>query len=367
MADFDRDRLTPRALSQRNHRFDVAGLVRSVADVSASAASDPHPSAPEIAERIVDARRAKRSVVLAFGAHAVRNGLGPMLLELARRGWVTHLASQGAGSIHDWELAYCGATCEPVEANVRDGSFGLWDETGRLPLLALAVHALSGRGYGAAVGHLIRDGYLEVPDPATANTGGSPAERAALAELAELLHRIDQEPGRIEIPHPHAAHSVQAGAIEIGVPFTVHPGIGYDIVYEHPAAVGAVYGRAAQRDFLRFVGSVDELGPEGVYLSVGSAVMSPMVFEKALAMARHAQLAEGKAPSSPFVVVNDIQPSPWDWSNGEPPPDNPAYYLRFAKSFSRLASELRYVECDNARLIGSLFNALDSGDSDAVG
>ena len=306
------------------------------------------------AERIARARKAGAPVVLAFGAHAIKNGLGPVMAALAEEGWVTHFATNGAGSIHDWEFAFLGATGEDVRANVATGSFGLWDETGRLISLAVALGALEAQGYGESVGALVETERLVVPrKPA--------GDAAVVAELAEVASAARLKPGTHRVPHRWKAFSLQAACFRLGIPFTVHPGIGYDIIYTHPAASGAVFGRAGYRDFLEFAESVRNLSG-GVYLSVGSAVMSPMIFEKALSMAQNVALAKGKPVAGHSIYVVDIAPPPsastHDWRAGEPPPEDPGYYLRYCKTFSRMGGEMEYLPLDNRDFIAGLYREL---------
>jgi hypothetical protein len=152
---------------------------------------------------------------------------------------------------------------------------------------------------------------------------------------------------------------VQAAAFRRGIPFTGHPMIGHDIIYTHPLVNGAAVGRTAMRDFLRFAASVSGLGG-GVYLSVGSAVMSPMVFEKSLSMAQNVALQRGAAITDHFILVVDIAPTTWDWArDGEPPASDPAYYMRWCKTFSRMGGTLRYLPADNRDFFLWLLRALD--------
>jgi hypothetical protein len=116
-----------------------------------------------VAQRILAARAHGRPVMLTFGAHTIKNGLAPVLIELVRRDWVTHLATNGAGIIHDWEFAYLGQSSEDVRANVARGQFGTWEETGRAINLAIAVGGLHDLGYGWSVGKLIAEDGLEIP------------------------------------------------------------------------------------------------------------------------------------------------------------------------------------------------------------
>jgi hypothetical protein len=152
---------------------------------------------------------------------------------------------------------------------------------------------------------------------------------------------------------------VLACAFRRSLPFTVHPGIGYDIVTNHPMFRGAAIGRAADIDFRRFGGSVDRLDG-GVVLSVGSAIMAPQVFEKSLSCVNNIRLQSKKrtVQDHSFFVVDIQDGGKWDWSHGEPPKDNPAYYLRFCKSFSRMGGTMEYLQCDNVVFLHNLLALL---------
>ena len=174
-----------------------------------------------------------------------------------------------------------------------------------------------------------------------------------------VAHKIPS--GRIEVKHPWKTTSILAHAFRNHVPLSVHPGIGYDIIATHPMFRGAVIGRAADIDF-RLVGSAIEELDGGVVLSVGSAIMAPQVFEKSLSCVNNLRLqARRKIVSGHTIYVVDIQDGGnWDWSRGEPPKDNPAYYLRFCKSFARMGGEMKYVQCDNVAFLHSLLHRLNS-------
>lgn len=141
---------------------------------------------------------------------------------------------------------------------------------------------------------------------------------------------------------------------------TVHPGIGYDIISNHPVFNGAVIGRAAERDFKLFGGSVERLDG-GVVMSVGSAVMGPQVFEKSLSCVNNLRRQSGRdVVVGHSIYVVDLQDAAgWDWTQGEPPKTNPAYYLRFCKSFSRMGGAMHYLQCDNMTFIHHLYHELD--------
>ncbi|MBP88468.1 MAG: hypothetical protein CMJ64_17430 [Planctomycetaceae bacterium] len=317
----------------------------------------------DVVQRIYDARANSRPVVVAFGAHAIKNGLGPVFLRLIERGWFTHLATNGAGVIHDWEFAYQGRSCEHVGPMVSEGRFGNWQETGFNINLALNVGAYEGRGYGESIGAMIETEGLDIPaaakleDTMREAIASDPLKAAAAADLLYVVREFDLAPGRLEIPHPWKQYSIQAGAFRLGVPFTSHPMIGHDIIYNHPMNHCAALGRAAQRDFLTYAESISRI-EGGVYLSIGSAGMSPMVFEKSLSLAQNLAIQRGEHIDNHYILVSDLAESTWDWSQGEPPEDNPAYYLRYNKSFSRMGGTMRYVQADNRGLLLNLIHLL---------
>ncbi|MDR0451052.1 MAG: hypothetical protein LBH26_07280 [Treponema sp.] len=363
MKYFDRREITFFPLSQRKNKADIK---RDQADPAADI-----PVPPELAEavrlmagEILRARQSGRSVIVAFGAHTIKNGLGPLLGELVKRRWVSHLATNGAGVIHDWEFAFQGQSSEDVRENVREGKFGIWEETGFNINLALAVGAYRGMGYGESVGAFIVNQGLDLPSPeelrglAASPFGETPLwKRAAAADLLDVLEKIDLPPGRYDVEHPFRDYSIQAAAYRAGLPFTSHPMFGHDIIYTHWANHGAAVGRAAERDFLSYAESVANL-EGGVYISVGSAVMSPMIFEKSLSMARNRARRKGGDIRGCHIYVVDLQKAQWDWEAGEPPPDNPAYYLRFMKTFNRMGCPLKYLSADNRIFFLSLYRAL---------
>lgn len=320
------------------------------------------------AERIRSARRDGSSVMLAFGAHTIKNCLGPVLIHMMEEGWLTHLATNGAGIIHDWEFAYLGESSEHVAANVEVGQFGIWEETGYYLNLALLVGAWRGLGYGESVGSMIAEEAVELPERASllgeleAAAGQSPFPESAAgaADLLYMMDRFDLPPGRMAVPHPWKRFSVQAAAYRLGVPFTSHPMIGHDIIYTHQLSHAAAIGRAAQRDFLAFAHNVSKLDG-GVYMSIGSAVMSPMIFEKSLSMSQNLAIQAGGHMDNHMMVVVDLQKSTWDWSESEPPEEHPDYYLRYYKTFHRMGGELHYCSADNRDFLLALCRELEGG------
>lgn len=371
MKRFDVSRLRMLPLSSRRHKLRIEEIAVDLASDAPPLTAADAALVSRCAERIRSARSNARPVILTFGAHFIKNGLGPLAARLVEAGWITHLATNGAGSIHDWEFAFLGQSTEDVRENTAKGCFGTWDETGRYIHLAITLGALHGLGYGESVGKMINDQYLHVPDSeflrermahVLAAQPTHPDDRNAanetLAAQADLLHLIERwnvPPGTIELPHPWSGYSLQAAAFRAGVPYTVHPGIGYDIIYTHPMANGGAVGRAALRDFHAYVASVAEL-TGGVHLAVGSSVMAPMIFEKALSMANNAAIAAGQPTvHDHYLAVVDIQDGGgWDWRSGEPPMDHPAYYLRFCKTFYRMGGELDYIQMDNVAFLKAL-------------
>lgn len=364
----DRRQLQFRPLATRESKLRVERDMVDPAQAPSGLSAAARNVVAECAERIRAARRAERPVILAFGAHTIKNGLGPVLIRLLEGGWIRHLATNGAGIIHDWEFAFHGRTSEDVRAYVAQGQFGLWEETGRYLNLALLLGARDGLGYGESVGRLIESEECQVPTgpellATVRETAAAPDfERiAASADLLAALSRSPVEPGRHTVSHPWKQVSVQAAAYRLGLPFTGHPMIGHDIIYSHPLNCCAAVGRAAQRDFLRFAHQAANLDG-GVYLSVGSAVMSPMIFEKAFSMARNLALQAGTALNQHFIAVVDLAESHWDWTKGEPPPESPDYYLRYCKSFRRMGGTMRYATADNRDFLLALYQTL-AGDS----
>jgi len=319
----------------------------------------------ETADRIVAARQHQRPVMVTFGAHTIKNGLAPVLIRLAEDGWLTHMATNGAGIIHDWEFAFQGKSSEDVRGNVARGEFGNWEETGFYINLALNVGAYEGKGYGESVGALIENEGLDLPSQSALEAEVAEqlpvdaARAARAAYLLDILRRFDIPSGRLDAAHPYRRYSVQAAAYRLGVPLTGHPMFGHDIIYNHPLNHGPSLGCAAQRDFLTFANSVQRIDG-GVYLSIGSAVMSPMVFEKSMSMAQNVAIQNGTRITRHFILVVDLAASHWDWSRGEPPADNPDYYLRYNKSFNRMGGTMRYLTADNRDFLLALNTALAS-------
>jgi hypothetical protein len=361
---FDRDKLAIKKLAERVNKLSVETNQIPVSQKPVNLSDNDRELIKKTAGRIRSARQKQKSVILTFGAHTIKNGMSPTLIALISEGWVTHLATNGAGIIHDWEFAYQGKTSEDVCENVKNGQFGIWDETGFFINLALIVGAFEGLGYGESVGKMISREGLNIPefsfliDEAKKQIETNPEVAAAAIDLSGVIRKFKLESGFMSIPHPYKKYSVQACAWEKKVPFTGHPMFGHDIIYTHPMNNGAAIGRTALTDFLYFAESVSRLD-HGVYMSLGSAVMSPMIFEKSLSMAQNIEIRRNNHIDNHFMLIVDLAESDWDWhKNGEPPANNPAYYLRYAKTFSRMGGEMHYLKADNRDFLLELYQDL---------
>lgn len=300
-----------------------------------------------IAEVIVFAKNNKKPIIISFGAHLVKNGLGLLIRKMIEERYITHLATNGASAIHDWEFAYQGKSEEDVEKYVNKGQFGIWEETGKYENLALIIGAHKNKGYGESIGELIHKDKLIIPND--------------LKNEKLTLYSI--KPGEIIVNHPFKDYSIFECAFKNNIPITVHPGFGYDIIYTHPLNDGASIGKTAEIDFLRFVKSVSKL-EGGIYISIGSSIMSPMIFEKAISISRNVSLQENKEIKDFMIVINDITNNNWDFSiKKEPNKDSPEYYHRLSKSFKRMGSrEMCYIQNDNREFLLNLYKAIKEKD-----
>jgi len=308
---FDRSRLRLRPLAERQHDLTLEQFARL---------DDPlpdyaHPNLLELARRMVRASREGRAVIWMMGAHVIKQGLSRYVIDLMERGVLTGLAFNGACAIHDFELALIGATTESVARYIREGQFGLWQETGRLNDLA-AQAAREGLGFGEVVGRAIWE------------------ER-----------------------FPHREVSLLAAGYRLGIPITIHVGIGYDIIHEHPNCDGAALGQASYTDFLIFAQELLNL-EGGVLLSVGTAVMGPEVFLKALAMARNVAYQEGRPLNHFTTAVFDLQDLGPDWHHEAPKTDARYYFRPYKTLLVRTVQgggESFYIQADHKLTVPTLW------------
>jgi hypothetical protein len=279
-AVFDRSRLEIRPLAERVHDLHIDNWMA----LDDAAPPFAHPDLSRVAGRIRAAKASGAARILVMGAHVLRAGVNRHIIDLVDRGYIDHIAMNGAGAIHDYELARIGATTESVARYVRTGQFGLWRETGEL--------------------------------------------NDWIREAADLSLGLGENVGRrIEASdYPHRELSVLAAAYRRSVPVTVHAGIGYDILHEHPNCDGAALGASSYRDFLIFAQTIERL-EGGVMLNFGSAIMGPEVYLKALAMARNVARQEGREIRDFTTAVFDIMPIHGDFRR-ELPKSDPGYYFR---------------------------------------
>lgn len=277
---FDRSRLLIKPLAERKHDMDLGTLLQ----LDAGEPAFSHPQLLTVAARLIEARRRGAACILMLGAHVLKVGVSRHLIDLIERGWLTHLAFNGAGAIHDYELGRIGASTESVARYIQTGEFGLWRETGDL--------------------------------------------NEWICEAAGLDLGLGENIGRrmAESDFPHRDVSVFAAAYRCGVPATVHAAIGYDIIHEHPNCDGAALGRASYHDFLIYTRAVEQL-EGGVMLSFGSAIMAPEVYLKALSMARNVAHQDGHKICHFLTAVFDLVPIGGDYHR-ELPKSDPGYYFR---------------------------------------
>jgi hypothetical protein len=278
---FDRSQIALKDLAERGNKLRAADCQPLVAPSRGYV----HGEWDDLVGAIVDARRNRRPVILMMGAHAIKLGLSRYLVNLIDRGIVTHLATNGAGIIHDYELALGGGTSENVSQWIGRGQFGLWRQTSRLNDLVFQA-ANRGEGLGEAVGRAIEEESL-----------------------------------------PFRELSIAAAGWRAGVPVTSHVGIGADITHAHANCDGAALGSASYTDFLIFAHSVSQL-EGGVYLNVGSAVTGPEVYLKALSMARNVAVQQGVQINRFTTAVFDLVELPANFRSGPPEESHPQYYYR---------------------------------------
>ncbi len=313
---FDRSRLTIRPLSERDHDMGLPTLLPLDAPYPA-----PTAELRKVAAAVEQARANDRPVILMMGAHVIKVGLSRHVIDLLERGLVTHVAMNGAGPIHDYELALVGGSTESVARYIRTGEFGLWSDTGRINDLVAEGYA-AGLGYGEAIGKAIVEGGFA-----------------------------------------HAEISIAAACYRLGIPLTVHIGIGYDIIHEHPNCDGAALGGASYRDFLTYCHTVESL-EGGVLLCFGSAVMGPEVYLKALSMARNVAAQEGRQIAHFTTAVCDLVPLGQDLT-AEAPKDDPKYYYRPFKTILvrtvRDGGTSYYLQGDHTAILPGLRGCLTEG------
>lgn len=321
---FDRRQIQLKSLEQRGHDLQPQACL----PLDAPLAAYEHPEFDELVEAVRQARRNQRPVILMMGAHPIKLGLSRFLVGLIEQGMVTHVATNGAGVIHDYELALGVGTSESVARWIRRGQFGLWSETGRLNDI-VAEAARRDEGLGEAVGRVIEQ------------------EGFARRDL-----------------------SLVAAGWRHGVPVTSHVGIGCDIVHSHANCDGAAWGRCSYTDFLIFAAAIQRL-EGGVFLNVGSAVTGPEIYLKALSMARNAARQQGESIRRFTTAVFDLVHLPENFREGPPGKDHPQYYYRPWKTILVRTvadgGQSYYFEGDHRATIPSLYRRLTPQPTPAPG
>lgn len=279
---FNRADIKIEPLSDRQHDLQIS----TISELDSNKNFSIDNKFEKIAERMIHAKHSHSSIILMMGGHVIRAGVQKYLIDLMEKGFISCLAMNGAGMIHDFEFSLIGATTESVARYIQEGQFGLWKETGQINDYINQGYK-TGLGMGEAVGEAILKGDF-----------------------------------------PYKNISLLAAGYRLKIPVTVHIGIGYDIIHEHPNCDGAATGATSYRDFLYFTKIVENL-EGGVVMNFGSAVMAPEVFLKALSMARNVAHQNGKSIKHFATLVCDLH----DLPDKEPGKDDPAYYFRPWKTF----------------------------------
>lgn len=310
---FDRSKLQLKPLSERVNDLNLSVMLYpdSPYEKIVSANID------FLAKKILMAHADNAPVVLMLGAHVLRRGNSPLLIDLMKRGFVNHICLNGAGAIHDYEFALIGETTESVARYISEGHFGLWKETGRIND-AMVIAQQQGIGLGEALGKIIADGDF-----------------------------------------PNKEISLLAQAYQLQVPLTVHISIGQDIIHEHPNLDAAALGSSSYTDFLVFTETISRL-EGGVLLNIGSAVMGPEVYLKALAMARNVAHQNEKEIAHFTTGVFDLH----DLENyrTEAPRGSAIYYYRPYKTILvrtvQDGGESVYVQGDHRVTVPNLYHRI---------
>lgn len=310
--EFDRTSLTLMPLSKRNHLLDRRIIMPLQYE------GDPHPSLISVARRIQLTRELNSSVILMMGAHVIRSGVQRFIIDLMEKKFIDCIAMNGAGVIHDYEISLIGATTESVADYIRTGEFGFWEETGRIN---------------------------DIVNHASRNSMG----------LGEAVGRVIEEE-----KFPFRDSSLLAAGYRMGIPVTVHVGIGCDIIHQHPNCDGGAYGKTSYTDFLRYAAVLEQI-EGGVVMNFGSAVMAPEIYLKALSMVRNAAFGEGCEIKKITTLVCDLAHLPENFRQ-QPSKDTHGYYFRPWKTMLVRTvadgGESFYVRGNHADTIPQLWRAI---------
>lgn len=311
---FDLSKLHLKPLAERKHDM----LADEVRDLHCASPME-NPDLDRLASKIIEAKQNGAAVILMMGAHVIKVGMSRFVIDLMERGLVTHIGFNGACVIHDYELALIGGTTESVPRYISEGQFGLWEETGGINTI-VKEGVKQGYGIGEAMGKAIYEGDF-----------------------------------------PYKDISILAAGHRLQIPITVHVSIGQDITHEHPNFDGASFGEGSHTDFLILAHSVCNL-EGGVLLNIGTAIMGPEVYLKALSMARNVAHQEQRVIRNFTTSVFDMQPISSRDYHTEPKKDQPEYYHRFWKTILirtvRDGGTSYYIEGDHQDTIPSLWAKL---------
>lgn len=280
---FQRNRLLVQPLSDRENLLDL-----SVMADPESRAEITDPRYRQLARKIYQAREKDSARLMLMGAHVIRAGMSSLVIRLMEKGLISHIGFNGAGAIHDFEFALIGETTESVPKYIQTGEFGLWKETGILNEIVKEGNK-DHLGFGESVGRYIFEKKLKYAD-----------------------------------------YSILAAGYRLGIPITIHVGIGYDIIHEHPNFDGGATGEASFEDFLILAETISNL-ESGVFLNYGTAVMGPEVYLKTLSMARNVARQEGREIKNFTTAVFDLADL-GDISDTEPAKSEARYYFRPLKT-----------------------------------
>ncbi len=314
---FDPSALTVRPLAEREHDMSSDEIKPLIC-----LEENRDPNLRAVADAVFAARQGGSPVLFMMGAHVIKTGMSRFVIDLMEAGCITHVGFNGACAIHDFELALIGATTESVEKYIAAGQFGLWCETGRMNDIVRDGSA-DGLGFGEAVGKAICEGEF-----------------------------------------PYRDVSILAAGYRLGIPVSVHVALGQDIIHEHPNFDAAATGIASYRDFLIFTNAVSQL-EGGVFLNVGTAVMGPEVYLKALSMVRNRAHQQGQQVTDFTTAVFDLQPMQGKDVHTTPSKDQPEYYHRFWKTVLvrtvKDGGRSFYVEGDHRQTVSGLWKLLKEG------
>ena len=311
---FDRSKLRLKPLYERQNDLDLNVLIYPDSPYKRV----HQPDLDSIARRMIAARQIGAPVVIMMGAHVLRRGNSPLLIDLMKRDIITHIAWNGAVAIHDFEFALIGETTESVAKYISEGQFGLWEEIGQINA-AMLIAAREKIGLGEALGRMIDEGDF-----------------------------------------PHRDISILANGYRLQIPITIHACIGQDIIHEHPNLDGAAIGASSYTDFLVFAETIRHL-EDGVLLNIGTAVMGPEVYLKALAMARNVAHQEGKTIAHFTTAVFDLYDLGPD-IHVEAPRGTAAYYYRPYKTILvrtvQDGGESFYIQGDHIIMVPNLYHRI---------